>query len=581
MGVLGDDPHKHRASRPPEATPSGHRSQEQREREYKERKEKERIAHMSGISISHQSHHHRPERPPSDPNKLKPHSRPPSSGAPFPPSTRNEPRDILREAAKDSPFGIPTIRDPAREHAKDSYAVRSDKEVLKRDMLLKCNVQTDPNSLTNFPDVRQQRIDPSRSRIDPSKSASKQDTMRRYEEQKTPNIKTETDNIKKHLSSSFDKNSAYIKSSSSSTSQKVKSPFSLDSKSVPKAPNINQTTAVSKPQFNGNTNGSYNKLLISHEADVKKKTEPHSVKEEIPIPPVIKRPSLFSPEQTPQHQSVVIKAELLTKESSLSSLSALSPINSPPSVPSMRNRNYSSSSEPELRPTMKKIDQVEGFENLMRDSTIGMANMHNASDSISIKEEQEISPLHKIITEQISPIRDVVVGSQSTIVNGLETNPTLISNLLKEAATISHLPGVATSSMQQEPVEPIQSTIVVPAPEHSEREHRHHKSKKKKEKHKHKDKDKNKDEKEKKKKHKDKDRERHRHKERKEELESLLHSEPIKIKIHKDKIHPLNELKIKIPKDKIKTEGIVDSLSLSQQSSGGKCFLFHSIKYIT
>jgi len=45
-------------------------------------------------------------------------------------------------------------------------------------------------------------------------------------------------------------------------------------------------------------------------------------------------------------------------------------------------------------------------------------------------------------------------------------------------------------------------------------------------------------------------------------------SEPIKIKIQRDKIQPLNEgLKIKIPKDKIRTDGIVDPLP--QPSTGG------------
>jgi len=478
----GDDPHKHR-SRPHEVSASGHRSQEQREREYKERKEKEKMAHMSGITLPHQPHHHRPERPPVDP-KMKMHSRPPSNTQPYPPNSRAEPRDILREAAKDSPFGIPAIRDPNREHLKDSFAVRSDKEVPKRDPLLKPNVHTDPNSLTNYSDVRQQRIDPSRSRIDPSKSASKQDMIRRAE----PHIKSETDNIKKHLSSSFDKNSAYLKSSSS-TSQKIKSPFSVDNKSVPKT-SSSQAGAHPKAQFNGNSNGSYNKLP-SQETELKIKTEPLPIKEEIPTPAFIKRPSLFSPEKTPPQ--IKLEKSELTKTSSLTNLTALSPINSPPCVPNMRSRNYSSSSEPELRPTMKKIDQVEGFENLMRDSTIGMANIPCVTDRISTENE----PMSPIKNEKMSPPMESL---QTGIVNGLETNPALISNLLKEAASTSHLPGVATTSIKTEPAEPNSQNCLVPPPEHKEKEHHHHKSKKKKEKHKHRDKDKNREEKEKKKK---------------------------------------------------------------------------------
>lgn len=551
LDYKGDDPHKHR-SRPHDPSSSGHKTQEQKEREYRERKEKEKIAHMSGITLPH--HHHRSERPLMD-QKMKPHSRP-SSSAGIPP-TRTEPRDILREASKEPSFGLPTLHDPSREHVKESVTVRSDKELLKRDLLLKPNAQTELNNLNSYSDVRQ-RIDPNRPRIDP-KSASKQELMRRYEEQQKTHIKSETDNIKKHLSSSYDKNSAYLKSSSS-TSQKIKSPFNLDNKSVPKS-SSSQAGAHLKPHYNGNTNGSYNKLP-SHEHEVKIKTETVTIKEEIPTPAVIKRPSLFSPEKTPP-QVKSEKAEPLT-HMSLNNLTALSPITSPPSVQSSRNRNYSSSSEPELRPTMKKIDQVEGFETLRQYNTIGVSNIHN-TDSTQVKKEDHSSrnfPIKsEIKIEPASPVKDSI-NCQNTIVNGLETNPTIISNLLKEAATNSHLPGVASTSIKTESVEP-NNLSVLPV-EQKEKEHHHHKSKKKKEKHKHKDREKSKDDKERRRKHKDKEKEKHKHKEKKEAPETQpLVSEPIKIKIQKDKIQPLNEgLKIKIPKDKI-------NQSLPQPSSGG------------
>lgn len=501
---------------------------------------------MSGITLQHQSHHHRPERPPSDPAKMKQHSRPHSSGVPpYPSSNRNEPRDILREATKDSPFGLPTVRD----HTKDVYAARSDnKEVPKRESLpSKSSSQTDPNSLTNYSEVRQLLKDPSRSRMsEPPKPAQKQEAMRRYEEQKQP-----PESVKKpHSGAGFDK-AAYHKSSSS-TSHKVKSPFNLETKSVPK-PSI----APPKPQFNGNVNGSYeSKPPASHEAtDITIKTEPHPIKEEIPTPAIIKRPSLFSPDQTPQHHPPIqIKTEIKTEPID----KILSPITSPPSVPSQRNRNYSSSSEPELRPTMKKIDQVEGFENLMRDSTIGVGGLPSATDALPNLTQQQ--------TEMLSPIKD-----PAELVNGLETNPTLISNLLKEVATKSHLSGVAAVTVKQEVIEPPQgSQVQIEPPTQPEKEHRHHKSKKKKDKHKHKEK--SKEEKEKKKKHKDKDREKHKHKERKEENLSVqpVVSEPIKIKIQMGTIQPMNEFKIKIPKDKIKTEGIADPPIMPQLSSGGK-----------
>ncbi|XP_050292997.1 cyclin-T [Anthonomus grandis grandis] len=519
----GEDPHKHRTTRPPEAPSSGssHRSQEQRDREYKERKEKERMAHMSGITLPNH-HHHRPSGT-ADP-KMKPHSRPSGGGnPPYPP-----PRDILRET-KDSPFGIPGLH-------KDPYAAAR-----VSDSKVKNEIKTEPmNSLTNY------RVDPSRTRVDPPKPSSssssssssstskQQDMLRRYEEQQKQQQQQKQPSFKP------------------STSQKVSSSL-VDNKqqSVPTTkPTVNHIPQYnnSKQLTNGNTNGSYNN------GKPEMKSEP--VKEEIPTPAVIKRPSLFSPE--PEPAAVEVKNEpVLTKEPSLTSLTILSPINSPPSV---RNRNYSSSSEPELRPTMKKIDQVEGFENLMRDSTIGMTRVQNdTSDSAPVQQGQELTHLEAnsdIKTERSSPIKDPPPVT-STLVNGLETNPTLISNLLKEASTMSGVSVVKTESVE----------TATKAPEFTEKEHKHHKSKKKKDKHRHR----SKEEKEKKKKHKEKDREKHRHRERKEEVIAPLPSvsEPIKIKIQKDKIQPVNELKIKIPKDKIKTEGIVDSLSMSQPSSGG------------
>ncbi|KAJ8927014.1 hypothetical protein NQ314_020577 [Rhamnusium bicolor] len=559
------DPHKHRSSRLHETSSN---SQQQREREYKERKERERLAAQQKALISGQSKvSHGHHRPPVDP-KLKPHSRPPSVGS-YQTNSRTEPRDILREASRDSPFGLANkeFRDPSRDHGKDStgkdpQVVRSDnnKEVQKRDYLLKPNVQTDMNSLNNYSDSRlnysadKQRIDPTnRSRADPLKiPTNKHDSLRRHDESK-PYLK-ETDNIKKHLSASgHDKNNA--------------------SKSVPKQ-SVGQVNVPPKTQHtNGSSNGSSCNLPVLNN-DVRIKSEPGLVKEEIPTPPVIKRPSLFSPEKTPPRKVIVKCSPNSVKKSNETptTSTALSPLNSPAN---RRSRNYSSSSEPELRPVMKKIDQVEGFENLMRDNTIGINKIHQIPDVMSpsadVKKEIILSDIQTEITNEapdmytnnmkppdsIPPLPTDNVN-MSNLVNGLETNPTLISNLLKETTSVSHLPVVAvvenSSSLQQIAPQQIQ-------PEVKEKEHHHHKSKKKnKEKHKHKDKEKSKEEKEKKKKHKDKDRERHKHKE-------PAVTEPIKIKIHKDKIQPVAEsstqgpsigLKIKIPKDKIKTESICD-----------------------
>ncbi|XP_060530497.1 cyclin-T isoform X2 [Cylas formicarius] len=479
-----DDLHKHRSSKPHDASGS-RQSREQKERESKERRERERFALMSGKSILHHA------QPLPDP-KLKSHSRVPPS---YPhPQVNREPRDILREASKDSPFGLASVRE------------------VKRDVAPKPNLQTEQNSLSNFGGGGERQ----RPKLDPAKIIPKQ------QQQQQPHVKPEP--------SGFDQNHVYIKSSSS-TSQKVKSPFA-DSKSVLKA-----AAQASKTHYNGDGGGANPKQPLLEDVKV--------IKEEVPIPSVIKRPSLFSPEATPPQSNVP----------------ALSPIKSPSSE---RVRNYSSSSEAELRPTMKKIDQVEGFENLMRDSTIGMNDIHNEGSEMASKEVTEgnkggeplSSPVEfAVVQPHVAPPAIRVehcstVPQQTAIVNGLETNPTLISNLLKQAPTVNN----SLLSAEQ------------PAAEHKEK-HSHHKSKKKKEKHKHKDR--SKEDKEKKKKHKDKDREKHKQREKKDgAVEPPQLSEPIKIKIQKDKIQPLSDgIKIKIPKDKIRTEGIVDPLP--QPSSGG------------
>lgn len=540
---------------------------------------------MSGQPKMPHGHH----RPPVDP-KLKPHSRPQSMGS-YQPSSRAEPRDILRETSRDSPFGLPNKDYQCRDHGRDSVAkdsqvarsdTRSDKDVQKRDYLLKPNVQTDMNSLNNYSDSRlsteKQRMDlANRSRVDPQKvSGSKHDSMRKHEESK-PYLKSETDNIKKHLSASaYDKNNVYLMNKSlTSTSQKIKSPFHVDaSKSVPKQ-SKNELMPLSKPQhYNGSSSDtSYNLPVIPSD---KVKTEAAYVKEEIPTPSIIKRPSLFSPESSPPH-----KKNIKSSPSSIKNVSEISTPLSPLSSPvNKRSRNYSSSSEPELRPVMKKIDQVQGFENLVRDNTIGMDKIHHVPESVpplsDIKKES--SEVHVPETygndtkpPEVIPPLPTENANMPNLANGLETNPTLISHLLKETPSVTHLPVVVASESTSQQV--VQQQI---PPEIKEKEHHHHKSKKKnKEKHKHKDKDRSRDDKEKKKKHKDKDREKHKHKDKQEVAPSVPATEPIKIKIHKDKIQPLPEsstqshsfgLKIKIPKDKIKTESIGE---LSQPPPSG------------
>lgn len=510
---------------------------------------------------------HLHHRPPLD-QKIKPHSRPPSLGGSggssnnasgYLPGSRVEPRDILREAVKDSPFGLANkdFRDPSREHVKDSSAVCSG-DLQKRDYLIKANLQTELNSSNNYPDNRlsynvdKQRVDPNaRSKqVDPTKlpPVNKHDSVRKPEEIK-PYLKLETENIKKHLSAStHDKSNTYLNKLMPTTSQKVKSPFDGNpSKSVLK-PNTIQVNMPPKSQsFNGGAseNAYINRNSVEPPHQFIKTEPPIEFKEEPVTPPVIKRPSLFSPEQTPPHKNE-IKPEknspILDKKPDTPVTPAFSPFSSPIAV--MRDRNPStSSSEPELRPVMKKIDQVEGFENIMRDSTIGINKLDQVQDMVApiLQMKLEVKPQTMVELDNVLTTQDnlpVSTVERGPVVNGLETNPTIISNLLKEASTVPHLTGSTVPNDNSGHSLP-NSMLVDNKPE---KEHHHHKSKKKnKEKHKHKDKDRSKEDKEKKKKHKDKDRERHKHKDKHQDISeaTTIPAEPIKLKIQKDRYVPL------------------------------------------
>ncbi|CAG9864121.1 unnamed protein product [Phyllotreta striolata] len=541
-----DDPHKHRPSRPHEMGSGQH----QRDKAFRDR---ERLLHQQksmGSSTggssnvpsssssssgnnplkSHGGHH----RPPMDP-KMKPPSRPPPPQMPYPP----QPKDILREAvSRDSPFGL------AKDHPHKDHN--------KRDYLAKNN-QNEGNSgghgdhRMNYnadkSKYQKQRLDANgRPRVDPSK---------------VPNDpKPQMDNVKKHLNASaHDKNASNYPNKSMPMNN-----HSNDSvKSVPKQSVV---TPVKLSHSNSYAPPAY--------GDAKPKPEPVAVKE-VQTPAVIKRPSLFSPEKSPP------------RKPSLGDNVLLSPLTSP--VETNRERNYSSSSDAELRPVMKKIDQIEGFENITRDSTIGINKTNQSPDymtdlmtditspgsadvsQFSLAQETKPEAISKEIKQECfesngdinsSTINSNVVinnnSNRSSSVNGLEsTDPAVISNLLKEATSVSHLPSIKPQEN------------AVHEQDDKNLNHFHHKSKKKnKDKHKHKDK--NREDKEKKKKHKDKDREKHKHKEKTADIPPPA----VKLKISKDKIIPVENvqppsqgLKIKIPKNIINTENI------SELSLGG------------
>lgn len=505
---------------------------------------------------------HLHHRPPLD-QKMKPHSRPPSMGGSsgsnssssgYLPGNRVEPRDILREAAKDSSFGLANkdFRDAVREHGKDSSVVRNS-DLQKREYLIKPNLQTELNSSNSYPDNRlshnvdKHRVDSNaRSKVDPTKLPliNKHDSVRKPEEMK-PYLKLETENIKKHLSASTqDKNSTYLNKPLPSTSQKTKSPFDGDlSKSVLKPNTIHTSVPLKSQPFNGSAGDNAYISRNSFEPQLQIKNEQVEIKEEPVTPPIIKRPSLFSPEQTPPHKKE-IKPEkispILDKKSDTPVTPAFSPFSSPIAI--MRDRNLStSSSEPELRPVMKKIDQVEGFENIMRDNTIGINKMGQVPDMVTAIPPITSELNFELNTEpengqQPPEMQSVLPVERGPIVNGLETNPTIISNLLKEAPAVPHLTAAPTVMNTNGP--DISLPNAVPVETKPEKEHHHHKSKKKnKEKHKHKDKDRSKEDKEKKKKHKDKERDRHKHKDKHQDVhESIpMPAEPIKLKIQKDR----------------------------------------------
>lgn len=179
-------------------------------------------------------------------------------------------------------------------------------------------------------------------------------------------------------------------------------------------------------------------------------------------------------------------------------------------------------------PVVKKLDETPGYENYVRDS----------QRSIKTK-----PPERK--TEE--PARSL---------NGIETDPTLVSNLLK--ASLAKPVPIIVPTERKSPVE-VKKEIVEPPPQVQnppepaavEPEHKPKKEKKKKEKHKHKDRDKSKDERKKHKK--DKDREK-----KKEAVAPPVVEPPpppqdgtLRITIPREKLSTSPGLKIKIPKERL------------------------------
>ncbi|CAG5053063.1 unnamed protein product [Parnassius apollo] len=224
----------------------------------------------------------------------------------------------------------------------------------------------------------------------------------------------------------------------------------------------------------------------------------------------------------------------------------LSPFSSPPAVKEPppkqpRQRASSNSSEPELIPVVKKLDETPGYENVIRDSQRG--------NTIRSRPPEQRKPE--------PPTRSL---------NGIETDPTLVSNLLKESLAkpapitvptepkspieVKREPVVEPPAPAPPPVQPEPLPVPTqPQTQEETSEHKHKKEKKKKEKHKHKDRDKSKEERKKHKKDKDKEK-------KKEASPQPPPTEPIadgalRITIPREKFSTSPGLKIKIPKERL------------------------------
>lgn len=608
-----DDPHKkhHRPHDPATA------QQRVEYREYREKKERERLErekHLAKPGIPPVNKHlppgskppHSHHRPPVgvDPKLKMPHrpsaSREQVDAARDPNAHReampNINRDYNRETngTRESREGLAHREREQRDINREMHRDVS-KEMQRHSVKPEAPNKVDSEFSNKVESVDKQRYDINRQKVVDPKLLAKHDPNRhkyptkRPDPQQIPNV---SDLNKKPVSSNNnqsaqDKNN-FIKQSNT-TSQRHKSPFT-DPKSVPLLP----TPTSSYPQKPEQRNGNHTANVAPVEKPWTEQLPPENP--ELQTPPK-RQPSLFSPEKTtPPKKNWTMKtppstgkrtSDTPTLPNNTTVPPVVSPFTSPPPklTPGQlkRHRSSSSGSEqngsglPELRPVVKKLDQISGFENIIRDSKMGIKlpkvpdiiqpicdrssdNIAETSISKELKPPEIIKPFNSTSSE---------IPLSQPLVNGIETDPTLISNLLKEVP-VNHLPVIETTKSpeyahltQPMPVTLTPATSVAAAPVEVEKhkgEH-HHKSekKKKKDKHKHKDKDKSRDEK--KKKHKDKDKEKHKIKTEKVEEGEV----PLKITIAMDKIQPQPEssgLKVKISKDRLKTDSIENTGSL-------------------
>lgn len=600
---MGEDLYK-KPQRPHESSSTQQRVEyrDYREKKERERLEREKQQHHSkpgappinkhlppGAPSSKPPHsHHRPPMGPNDP-KLKMHHRP-SGSREIPEQSRDPNAHVSRDPANREAVPTPVSREYNREtNGRDSRDLISHREREHRDVNNReVHRDRDPNKEVqkHRPDVNKldsdmnkidsvdKRFDPNRQKVVDPKLLAKHNDPNRHKYQKRPEtVPNISENKKPVLPQSAQDKNCYINKQTNSTSQRHKSPFTDTPKSVPYIQN--------PPSYQKNETRNGNHTTNIPTVPVEKSWPESTVTEDpglVTPPPKLRQPSLFSPEKTtPPKKTWPTKSppgsgKKLTDTPQLPNSSvptAVSPFASPPpklTPGSLRkHRNSSSGSEPELRPVVKKLDQISGFENIIRDSKMGI-KLPKVPDIIQpICDRSSEMPAETSISKELKPPEIIKPFSSENIplsqplVNGIETNPTLISNLLKEAPAIAHLPVIETTKSpvvpQAETEVQVSNNVTVEPPtvEKHKSEH-HHKSekKKKKDKHKHKDKDKSKEDR--KKKHKDKDKEKH-----KVKVERPQGEVPLKITIPKEKIHPPPEpsgLKVKISKDRLQPEHI-------------------------
>ncbi|XP_073840759.1 cyclin T isoform X2 [Musca autumnalis] len=259
---------------------------------------------------------------------------------------------------------------------------------------------------------------------------------------------------------------------------------------------------------------------------------------------------------------------------------------------SARNSTLSSgvNQPPPMLKSVKLEGQMTSLNELAGSSNVagnigGGGGVKRPNDQQAIKSEDDLV-LRDSKIRKLDNAGDT--GKHNQVVNGIETNPDLVRNLLKEslcppAVLLKTENSIITPSLQPpaelfEPTATNSSTTSAQNPAHntsnssvtaanaalsgnsdvSAMETEEHSTsggksekKKKKDKHKHKEKDKDKSkDREERKKHK-KDKDRHKDKEREKESDSAEH---VKIKISKEKLESAGEpigFKIKIPKDRI------------------------------